>query len=138
MGAITVPQENKLVKDIAASKIKAYGYKSLFAMTAGFIVQVCALPLYVCTYKSKYRNLALAFSELGVKIIKGEMTIINWGWTCLDLLLFGQPIPITENMNFALIRNASEGELMRTIENFIKKQLKRVKCVVFSLFLIVF
>ena len=67
----------QLAKDVISSKLKAYGYKSLFAVVSGPVIQFVSLPLYVFSYSSKFRKFAVAVTGVGAKIIKGEMGIVN-------------------------------------------------------------
>ena len=92
-GVVTV-EGTQLVKDIISSKLKAYGYKSLFAIASGPVVRVVALPFYAFTYGSKLRRFALSVNEVGVYITKGQMGVVNWAWVGLDIVLFGELVPI--------------------------------------------
>ena len=107
-----------LVKDLLNSKLKAYGYKSFFAVAMGPIVQGLALPFYVMTYGSKLRKFAVAISDIGAKISKGEMGIVNWAWVGADLIFFGEPVPITDDMNHLILQNETEDYLTGIIEEF--------------------
>ena len=108
----------QLAKDIISSKLKAYGYKSLFAITLGPVIQFVSLPFYVFTYGSKFRKFAIATTEIGAKISKGEMGIVNWAWIGSDLFFFGEPVPITDDSDFLIIHNETVGKLAETIEEF--------------------
>lgn len=112
-----VTEGTQLAKDLISSKLKAYGYKSLFAITLGPIIQFVSLPFYVFSYGSKFRKFAVATTEIGAKISKGEMGIVNWAWIGADLLLFGEPIPITDDSDFLIIHNETAGNLVDVIEN---------------------
>jgi hypothetical protein len=107
----------QLAKDILTSKIKAYGYKSLFAIAAGPIVQLISLPLYAWTYGTSIRRFALAASEIGVKITRGEMGILNWAWVGADLILFGECVSITDDSDLMIYSN----ETVKTVKDLTNK-----------------
>lgn len=69
----------KFARDIAASKLKAYGYKALFATAVGPVIQVAGAPLYIYLYGTKFANMTIAIVEIGAKITKSEMKVLNWG-----------------------------------------------------------
>lgn len=79
----------QLAKDVLSSKLRAYGYKSLFAIAIGPVIQFVSLPLYVFSYGSKFRRITIATTEIGAKISKGKMGIVNWAWSGTDIFLFG-------------------------------------------------
>lgn len=108
----------ELAKDVISSKLKAYGYKSLFAITLGPVIQFVSLPFYVFTYGSRFRKFAIATTEVGAKISKGEMGIVNWAWIGADLVFFGEPVPITDDSDFLIIHNETVGKLAETFEEF--------------------
>ncbi len=118
IAGVGVTEATQLTKDIISSKLKAYGYKSLFAVTLGPIIQFISVPFYVFTYGSKFRKFAVATTEIGAKISKGEMGIVNWAWIGADLVLFGEPVPITDDSDFLIIHNETVGKLAETIEEF--------------------
>lgn len=103
---------------ICNHKLKAYGYKSLFAITLGPVIQFVSLPFYVFNYGSKFRKFAIATTEIGGKITKGEMRIVNWAWIGGDLVFFGEFVPITDDSDFLIIHNETIGKLAETIEEF--------------------
>jgi len=109
----------QLAKDVISSKLKAYGYKSLFAVVSGPVIQFVSIPLYVFTYSSKFRKFAVAVTEIGAKITKGEMGIVNWAWIGLDVVLFGEPVSITEEDNYFILSNETVDKLGETIEDFV-------------------
>lgn len=112
-------EATQLTKDIISSKLKAYGYKSLFAITLGPVIQFISIPFYVFTYGSKFRNFAIATTEIGAKISKGEMGIVNWSWIVADMVFFGEPVPITDDSDFLILHNfATVGKLAETFEEF--------------------
>lgn len=88
------------VKAMISSKLKAYGSKSLFVITLGLILQSVSLPFDVFTSGSKFRKFARATTEIGAKISKGEMGIVNWVWIGAALILFGEPFPKTDDSDF--------------------------------------
>ena len=75
---VGVIEGTQLAKDIISSKLKAYGYKSLFAVVSGRVIQFVSLPFYVFNYGSKFRRFLLSLIEVDAKITKGKMGIINW------------------------------------------------------------
>lgn len=113
---VGVTEGTELAKDIISSKLKAYGYKSLFAVVSGPLIQFVSLPFYVFSYGSKLRKFALSVTEVGAMITKGEMGIVNWAWIGLDIVLFGEPVSITEDSNFLILNNETVGQLAATLE----------------------
>jgi hypothetical protein len=108
----------ELAKDILSSKLRAYGYKSLFAIAAGPIIQVIALPLYIFSYGSAVRKYAKAASEIGAKITTGEMGIVNWAWIGMDIMLFGEPVSITESSDLMILSNETTGAVTEVLDSF--------------------
>jgi hypothetical protein len=115
---VSITEGTQLAKDLVSSKLKAYGYKSLFAITLGPILQFVSLPFYIFTYGSKLRKFAIATTEIGAKISKGEMGIVNWAWIGADLIFFGEPVPITDDSDFLIIHNETVGKLGEIVEKF--------------------
>lgn len=113
---IGVIEGTQLAKDVISSKLKAYGYKSLFAVVSGPMIQFVSLPFYVFSYSSKFRRFALSVTEVGAKITKGEMGVVNWAWIGLDVVLFGEPVSITEDSDFLIVHNETVGQLAATLE----------------------
>ena len=118
IAGVGISEGTQLAKDIISSKLKAYGYKSLFAITLGPVIQFVSLPFYVFTYGSKFRKFAIATTEIGAKISKGEMGIVNWAWIGADLVFFGEPVSITNDSDFLIIHNETVGKLAETIKEF--------------------
>ena len=116
MAGVGITEGTELAKDVIKSKLKAYGYKSLFAVTIGPVIQFISLPLYVFTYGSKLRKFAVATTEIGAKISKGEMGVLNWAWIGADLFFFGEPVPITDDSDFLIIHNETAGTLGKIVE----------------------
>ena len=116
---VGLTEGTQLAKDLISSKLKAYGYKSLFAVVSGPVIQFVSLPFYVFSYGSKFRRFALSVTEVGAMITKGEMGIINWAWVGLDVVLFGEPVSITENSDFLIIHNETVGKLTATLEELV-------------------
>jgi hypothetical protein len=73
--------------------------------------------LYVFTYGSKFRKFAVATTEIGAKISKGEMGIVYWAWVGADLVLFGEPIPSTDDSEFFMLHNETLGNVSDVIKN---------------------
>ena len=116
---VGITEGTQLAKDVISSKLKAYGYKSLFAVVSGPVIQCISLPFYVFSSGSKLRRFALSVTEVGAKITKGEMGIVNWAWIGLDIVLFGEPVSITEDSDFLIIHNETVGQLVETLEDFV-------------------
>lgn len=119
INAVAANEGTQLAKDLISSKLRAYGYKSLFAILGGPIMQLVSLPLYVFSYGTKVRRLAVAMTETGALISKGEMGVINWSWIGFDIMLFGEPIPITDGSDFMIIHNETVGHLSCVINDII-------------------
>jgi len=119
MAGVVITEGTQLAKDLVASKLKAYGYKSFFAIALGPFVQFVSIPFYLFTYGSKLRQFAIATTEIGAKISKGEMGIVNWAWIGVDFVFFGEPISITDDSDFLVIHNETVGKLAETIEEFV-------------------
>lgn len=109
IAGVGISEGTELAKDRITSKIKAQGYKSLFAVTLGPVIQFVSLPFYVFTDGSKFRKFAVATTKISAKISKGEMGIVNWAWIGADLALFGQPVSITDDSDFLIIQNETAG-----------------------------
>lgn len=116
---VGVTEGTQLAKDVISSKLKAYGYKSLFAVVSGPVIQFVSLPFYVFSYGSKLRRFALSVTEVGAKITKGEMGMVNWAWIGLDVVLFGEPVSITEDSDFLIIHNETVDKLAETLEELV-------------------
>ena len=116
---IGVAEGTQLAKDVISTKLQAYGYKSLFAILSGPAIQVASLPFYIFTYGSKLRKFAMSATEIGAQITKGEMGVVNWSWVVLDLVLFGEPVSITEDSDFLMVRNETFGQLSESIEKLV-------------------
>lgn len=113
---VGVAEGLELTKDIINSKLKAYGYKSLFAIASGPLIQFISIPIYVFSFGSRFRRFAVATSEIGAKISSGEMTIVNWAWLGIDLILFGEPVSITDDMHLMVFKNETVGEICNILE----------------------
>jgi len=72
----------------SSSKLRAYGYKSFWMVTAGPFLQFISLPIYLYSYGTSLRKYAIAISEIGSKITNGEMIILNWTWLGFDIVFF--------------------------------------------------
>ena len=105
IAGVGIADGTKLAKDVISFKFKAYGYKSFFAIMIGPAIQFVSLPFYIFTYGSKFRKFAIATTEVGVMISKGEMGIVNWAWIGIDLIFFGEPVFITDDSDYLIINN---------------------------------
>lgn len=108
IAGVGISKGTQLAKDVISSKLKAYGYKSLFAITLGPVIQFVSLPFYVFTYGSKLTKFAIATAEIGGQISKGEMGIVNWAWIGADLVFFGEPVSIIDDSDFLIIHNETD------------------------------
>lgn len=106
----------QLVKDILSSKLRAYGYKSFFFIVAGPIVQFLSLPIYVFSYGTSLRKYANVVSEIGAKITAGEMNAVNWAWVGFDILLFGEPVSITDGSSLMILSNETTGAVSELLD----------------------
>lgn len=88
LAGVGIAEGIKLEKNVINSKLKAYGSKLLFARTLGPILPFVSLPFYGFIYGSKFRKFAIATTEIGAQISKGEMGIVNWAWIGADVILF--------------------------------------------------
>lgn len=100
-----------MIRDVILVQAKAKAYKTFLAVSIGPILQIVAVPIYCITRTGQIRNIAIAMCELGAKIMKGEMTIANWGWIALDIALFGEPIPILEDKSLMLLHNETDTQI---------------------------
>jgi len=111
LASVGLAEGGQLAKDVINSKLKAYGYKSFFAITLGPVIQFVSLPFYVFNYGSTFRKFAIATTEIGAKISKGEMGIVNWAWIGADLIFFGEPVSITYDSDFLIIHNETVSKI---------------------------
>ena len=105
----------ELIKDIGTSKLKAYGYKTIFVILGGPVIQVVAVPFYVFSKGTKLRNLAIACMAIGSEISRGEVEVATWFWIILDMILFGEYISTTEGENWMLLRNETESQFINAV-----------------------
>lgn len=96
-------------------KIKAYNYNPVFAITLKLSIQFMLLSLYMFTYSSKLKKVAISMTKIGGLIIKSE--------TCIgtDLILFGKLVFIIKDSNFLIFKNETGGSLAEAIDDFIKQ-----------------
>ena len=103
LGSVGLIEFSQLARNVLFSKLKAYGYKSLLTISVGPMIQFISIPIYIFSYTKEYKNLAIAISEIGANVTKGEMTLVNWAWVGADIFLFGEPISITEDFDLMLL-----------------------------------
>lgn len=115
IAGVGITEGVQLVKDVFCSKLRAYGYKSLFGIVLGPTIQFLSLPFYVYTYGTKLSSYAITAAEIGAKITKGQMGIVNWVWIGADILLFGEPIPITDESDFMIIHKEPAATFLRSL-----------------------
>lgn len=106
----------QLAKDVVSSKLRAYGYKSFFFLAAGPFIQFLSLPMYIFSYRKSFRKYANAISEIGARITSGEMTILNWAWIGFDIVLFGEPVSITEDSFLMILSNETTGAVSEILD----------------------
>jgi hypothetical protein len=102
----------ELAKDVINSKLRAFGYKSLFAIALGPVTQFLSLPLYIFTYGTRLRSISIATAQIGGLITRGELNIMNWSWIFMDLTLFGEIVSVTEDSSVSIFRNETNTTLL--------------------------
>jgi hypothetical protein len=102
---IVILEGKDLILYIAKSKVNKHGYKMLIGMTAYPMLQVISIPFYVLTNHKKIRVIATTIAEAGSLVLKGQMAIANLPALAVDFILFGEPVPITDNSSFSIWRN---------------------------------
>jgi hypothetical protein len=107
---IVILEGKDLILDIAKSKVKKHGYKTLIGMSAYPMLQFISIPFYVLTNQKKIRVAAKTIGEAGSLVLKGQMEVANLPSLALDLILFGEPVRITDNSSFSIWRNANINE----------------------------
>ena len=105
-----------MAKDVVCVKLKVYGYTSFFTIVINSVVQFISLPFSIFTVGSKFKKFTIVTTKIGIKISKEEMGIIKWAWIGVDLILFGEPVSITDESNFAIIYNETIRKLAETIK----------------------
>lgn len=107
----------ELIKDVGASKLKAYGYKTIFVILGGPVIQVVAVPFYVFSKGTKLRNLAIACMAVGSEISRGEVEVATWFWIILDMILFGEYVSTTEGENWMWLKNETDNKIAELINS---------------------
>lgn len=105
IGVATLTGVVAIAKHIMFSKLKAYGYRILFGLLLGPIVQLISLPFYIYSYGMYFKKYAIAIMQIGAQITKGEFELIGLAWIISDFVLFGEFIPLTDDMNFCIAHN---------------------------------
>lgn len=116
IGAVGALDAKELINDALRSQMKAYAYKSLFAIALGPVMQFVSLPMYIFSYGTKFRSMAVSVSELGSLIMRAEAGVANWVWLGADLLLFGEPVPITDSNSFKILFNETDNGFIELIK----------------------
>lgn len=116
MGAITVTEGAQLAKDVINSKLKAYGYNSLFAIILGPFVSTLAVPLYVLSAGTKFQKYAIMVADLGAFFTRSEVRVINWAFLIPDIAFFGEPVPIASKSTGMILRNETSENACRFVE----------------------
>jgi hypothetical protein len=120
IGAITLITSTtlvELVKDVSTSKLKAYGYKTIFLLAGGPVIQVIALPLYIFSNATKLRKVAIAAMEIGSEISRGEMELATFLWIFIDVLIFGEYVSTTEGENWMFLRNETSSKISEVVDS---------------------
>lgn len=112
LSLITVSEGLGFAKDIVSSKLKAYGYKSLFAICAGPLIQFISIPLYIFSYATKLQKTAVTIAQLGALITETEVSMVNWAFFAMDVCVFGEAVPIVEQHDLCWLRNETASELV--------------------------
>jgi hypothetical protein len=102
---IVIWEGKDFIMDIAKSKVKKHGYKLLLGVTCYPMLQGISIPIYVLSNHKKIRSVATTIAETGSSILKGQLALTNLPFLCLDLILFGEPVSITDNSNFSIWHN---------------------------------
>lgn len=74
--------------------------------------------MYVFTHGSKFRKFTTAILEIGAKVIKSEVRIVNQATIGLDLILFGESVPITDGCDLIVFKNETVSSISEMVENF--------------------
>ena len=114
LSALTIPEAKLFIIDLTTSKLKLYGYKTLFAVALGPLVQTFCIPIYIFSKARKLKVLAITLSNLGSKISTGEMSVMNWMWFLTDLAIFGEGVPILNSTDLMLLKNET-----RVLDEFV-------------------
>lgn len=104
-------------KDVSVSKLKAYGYKTMFFVVSGPLIQVFAVPMYIFSYGTRLRNLAIAIMEVGSLICKGEVEVSTFFFIFLDFVLFGEYVSATEGENWRFIGNETDSKISNVVNS---------------------
>lgn len=92
----------KLTKDVIDSKLRAYGYKTFFTLIIGPTIEFMALPLYIFSLGRKLvklRSCAIAISQFGRSIFRGQMGLVDTIFVPFDILFFGEVVSYLEDDN---------------------------------------
>lgn len=117
LGLITISGVVSLAKDLAISKVKAYGYKLMLSVVSGPLLQLFALPGYILSYGIYFQKYSFAIMQIGAMITRGEVELVGCAWIITDFALFGEFVHITSPGEFLLAHN----ETGAIIENVLKE-----------------
>lgn len=70
-----------MIKDVLASKLKAFGYKFLFGFIAGPVIRLIGLPIYIFSYGIYMRKYAITIIQIGSPITRDEFEVVNNSFT---------------------------------------------------------
>jgi hypothetical protein len=118
IGAILLVEGRELVYDIAKSQVKKQGYKMLLAVSAYPMLQAISIPVYLISNHKKIRCVARSIATVGSFAIQTQMEFTNLSTIGLDLLLFGEHIPVADNSNFSIWRNETGATFDEIISTF--------------------
>lgn len=114
---ITISGVVALAKDLAVSKVKAYGYKLMLSLISGPLLQLFALPGYILSYGFYFQKYTVAIMQIGAMITRGEVELVGCAWIIVDFALFGEFVSITGPSEFLIAHN----ETGAMIEKVLKK-----------------
>lgn len=104
-----------LVYDIVRAEIKAQGYKVFGALILGPVLQAISLPFYVVTGTLKIQRYAVLLAQLGALVTRAQVSISDWGFFAIDMLLFGEIVPILDESNPLMIYHNNTRNVMMAI-----------------------
>ena len=93
-------------KDVSVSKLKAYGYKTMFFVFSGPFIQVVAVPMSIYSYGTRLRNVSIALMKIGAELSRGEVEVSTFFFIFLDFVLFGEYVSATEEEDWRFIGDA--------------------------------
>jgi hypothetical protein len=89
----------RYVRDASKAKVKVY----VITLLLGPYLQAIGGFLYVATKAIRVRRIAIIINAFGAQIMSGHLGMYNLGWIWLDLLLFGEIVPIVKYKEIMLL-----------------------------------